>query len=79
MNQGMTVLIEENNNEKIRFCTSWRLGHRCEVITSGAVTIDIFLPDVEGEFGVGQPVCGGGMAGNGWWGAGAGWGDLVVC
>ena len=46
MNQGLTVLIEENNNEKIRFCTSWRLRHRCEVITSGAVTIDIFLPDV---------------------------------
>ena len=63
MNQGLTVLIEENNNEKIRFCTSWRLGHGCEVISSGAVTIDIFLPDVAENLV--SDSCGGGMEGNG--------------
>ena len=46
MTQGCTDLGEENNNEKRRFRTSWQLKHRCGVITSGAVTIDIFLPDV---------------------------------
>ena len=59
----MTVLIEENDNEKIRFSTSWRLGHRCEVITSRAVTIDIFLPSVAENLV--SDSCGGGMAGNG--------------
>ena len=59
----MTVLIEENNNEKIRFCTSWRLGHRCEVISGGAVTIDIFPPDVAENLVTES--CGGGVAGKG--------------
>ena len=53
---------------------SVHLKHRRGVMTSGAVAIASFLPDVTENLVSDQPVCRGGMAGNGWWGAGAGWG-----